>query len=159
MHVLEGQGACCPDELCCHFQMCKSPVPGCFVPVVMFLFALPAVFTWLAWELLFKKRWGVSRGSGFERDTLKDKLCSFLLFMSAGEAAGTRRSWGWAILVIFYVSFAPLTCLSMTAKDSLGVRVVCPVPVIHCGHGAPLSNACCWGQIPMLAFWAAHSVH
>jgi len=26
-----------------------------------------------------------------KEDTLKDKLCSFLLFMSAGEAAGTRR--------------------------------------------------------------------
>lgn len=129
-------GKCCPHELCCRFQRCKGPTSGCFVPVESFLFALPGVFTWLprTWDLPFKQRSGVSRGSGLETGYPQRKLRSSLLFVLAREAVGTQRIWGWARLVIFYALFVLLAYFFVVAQHSLMASAACPLPRICCGQ-------------------------
>lgn len=85
--------------------VCKGLKSGCLSLRVIFLIALPLVFTWLAqiWALPFVERSALSRWTGSEGRCLqRQNLCSTSFFMWAGEAVGTERTGGWARFVIFY---------------------------------------------------------
>lgn len=73
--------------------MHKGLKSGCFTPRVIFLFALPVVFTWLAqiWVLPFEKRSGVSRGSGLEAGYLQRQALLFPAFYLSRRSCGDSK--------------------------------------------------------------------